>query len=365
MRAALLCTSAALAVGIASVAAEAAAVADASRDTSEEPGAARVAADTGAAQSSPPPVPSPTEAPGVRHAALSVLSQELEKPGSAYTSGIFAQISETTGLAEKPLRLELASLLDDLEAHWRDRTALWKTVTGLGGDNARPKQVDRLMAELIKRLRKAVGGKGNYQLDQLVEQSAGKARMPSYLAKDLVLAALRAGLTGDAVGPGDRPDRVGILVQGRSAYRIEIDGFPGLLLTADDQLDLTKVRDAHRPIGDLLVEALPESEHVRWALTESHPNLEPDCILTFRIDELYSELPYPREGSFPMVYADIHVRLEHADTGTHLHQALVEFSYDFFLEQEPEVRNLRLLDNVYRKAAAEITGEVDRYLGQK
>jgi len=293
------------------------------------------------------------------------VSQELQTPGSAYTSAVLARISEMTGLAQEPLRRELVARLDELEAHWSDRDAVWETVTDLGGDNAKPKQIDKLMSELIKRLRKALGGKGNYQLEQLVERSAGKARIPSYLAKDLVLAALEAGLTGDSAGSGGLPDRVGILVRGRSAYRIEIEGFPGLLLTAEDKLDLTKVRDIHRPISDLLVGALPESEHVKWALADAQPNLSPDCNLTFRVDAFYSSLPYPREGTFPMVYVGIHVRLEHADSGAHLHQALVEFTYDFYLEQDPKARNLRLLDHVLHKAAAEIAGEVDRYLGAK
>lgn len=337
------------------------------RPASTAPPAQNASQDTAAANGSAQATEMPAGPEEIRNVALSVMSDELQKPGPAYTSSALARISELTGLAQEPLRHDLLALLDTLEAHRRDRTTTWETVTNLGGEGAGPKQVDKLMSELIKRLRKAVAGTGRYQLGLLVEQSASKARIPSYLARDLVLRALQAGLTGATTSLDGLPVKVGMLVEGRSTYRIEREGFPGLLLTADDQLDLTKVRDIHVPIAALLVEVLPESNHVKWALTETHPNLQPDCVLGFRMDEFSSSYPYVagRPSSIPLVSATVQMRLERLDTGAYVHQARLEFSYDFWLEDDDEVRNLRLLDGFFRKAAAEIAAEADRYLSRE
>lgn len=350
MRTTPMCLCVAMLVGIVPPASEADPVRNAFQDTAAANGSARAAA-------------TPSGAAEFQSVARSVLSEELEKPGPAYTSRLLTQISERTGLTEETLRHDLVALLDTLEAQRRARTTAWRAVTDLGGESTRPEQVDKLMAELIGRLRKALGGTATYQLGLLVEQSASKARMPSYLARDLVLRALRSGQSGTTTDLYGLPEKVGMLVEGRSSYRIELEGFEGLLLTAEDQLNLTKVRDIHKPIAALLAEVLPESEHVKWALTGSHPNLQPDCSLLFRIDEFYSEIVYGRDHpAFPLVYATIHLQLEQVATGAYVHQAQLEFTYDSWLEEDDEVRNLRLLDTFFRKAATEIAGEVDRYL---
>lgn len=132
-------------------------------------------------------------------------------------------------------------------------------------------------------------------------------------------------------------------------------------MTADDQLNLIKVRDIHVPITPLLVEALEESGHVKWALDAPHPRLQPCCHLMFEIREFYSTTEF---GIFGL-HTTAFVLLQRMSDRSNLHAQRITFTYTFQGVTDERVGSLRLLDHYYQVAADEIRGVVHQYLNSR
>lgn len=159
------------------------------------------------------------ERESVRALSLSAITERLRTPAPMYSLDVLSKIAEKRGETEEEVRTGLLALLDTLEAQRRAETDAWDALTGLGDKEADPKQVDKFLRELVKRMRKALQGTKNYDLAQLVQQAAGKAGIASYQARDLVLKAADLGLTGQSESVPRLPDKVGILVGARAATR--------------------------------------------------------------------------------------------------------------------------------------------------
>ena len=325
---------------------------------------------------------------------LKVLGQQVQDFGSAYSQGIVGQIAKESGLDESAVRDKLVELLDKLEQERKEKTKAWKGLLAVGGKETEPKQVEKFLRELSKSLRKILEKKGDYALESLVERAAGKAKMPRYAGKDVLMKALGAG--GETAQAVELPAEIGVLVDGNSNYPIDRVGFDALLITREDRLHMKKVSDIHVPLTAALAEGLPQSGRIKWAAQEAPPEQEPDCQLFFEV-EYFSTAA---RGSFagaqsstttttttttgqpssdqsssggqqstaavqqtlPVVYMSAQILLKHVSTKVVLYSEAMDFSYDFTLERDPLIQSQRQLDNFYKKVAREMRQKLDEFL---
>jgi len=292
-----------------------------------------------------------------RTAALTVLAEELAKPGSGFSRDMLLRVGAATGLADDTLRTEMRALFDDLDAERRNKTAAWKELTALGGEDVDVRKTDRLLREFIAWGRKATRGNSNYGMDLIIERSAEKARLPTYRSRELLVQFANLGLTGSAVPAAGLPEKLGLLITGQSEYRVDPSRFLGMLISEEDISRQTRLRDIHVPLVTGLVEALPEAEGVRWAIDGSHPRLQPDAVLLVTVTDLFSRR-FRRD-------VDLYVKLRLAlrtTAGVLLYSTDMELTYDYWLEPDALVRSQRRLDAFLLKITAAARDEVGRYL---
>ena len=294
----------------------------------------------------------------LRDAALHVIVEDLSKSGSSFSRDMLARIATASGLEEEEaVRSGLRELLDTLDDHRRGRTEVWRALTAVGGEDVEEKKMDRLLRELIGWGRKATQGTGNYGLRLVVRRSAEKARVPTHRALDLLAAVAGLGLTGRVAPAARLPDDLGILVTGRSEYRVDSSRFVGMLRTEEDVNHQTRFRDIHLALVTGLVTALLDVEGVRWAIDEPHPRLAPDCVLQVDVTDFFSR-QVRRDVT---LYATVRISLSTA-VGVRLYSKDLELAYDFWLEHDEIVRNQRRLDNFLLKLTRDIRDEVGRFL---
>ena len=322
---------------------------------------------------------------------LKVLGQQVQDFGSAYSQGIVDRIAEESGLDKAAVRGKLVELLDKLEQERKGKTEAWKGLLAAGGKEAEPKQVEKFLRELSKSLRKILEKKGDYALESLVERAAGKAKMPRYAGKDVLMKALGAG--GETAQAVELPAEIGVLVDGNSNYPIDRVGFDALLITREDRLHMKKVSDIHVPLTAALAEGLPQSGRIKWAAQEAPPEQEPDCQLFFEVEYFSTtargsfgsstgaqsatttgqpsstdqssssgQQPTAAQPTLPVVYMSAQLLLKHVSTKVMLYSEAMDFSYDFTLERDQMVQSQRKLDNLYKKVAREMRQKLDEFL---
>jgi hypothetical protein len=111
-------------------------------------------------------------------AVLSILLEDVAKPGSAFSRDMMTRISAATGLEGDSLQSGLQGLLDELDGHRKSKDADWQVLTDLGSPDVKRKKMDRVLREFIGWGHKAATGKGNYGLALVIERSAEKAKIP-------------------------------------------------------------------------------------------------------------------------------------------------------------------------------------------
>ena len=127
---------------------------------------------------------------------------------------------------------------------------------------------------------------------------------------------------------------------------------------------MEKVKDIHKPVTRALVDVLPESPRVKWALEKPRQPLEPDCRLYFIINDLKPMSSLVPTGGLPALYTDVLIQLEHIESGTLLYLEELTVNYDFWLEPNEELKTLKRLDNYHEKIARELKVALDKYLAQ-
>jgi len=290
------------------------------------------------------------------------LGQKLKGSEQLYSGKVLEELAGEAGLEESRFREQLLSLLDELDRQREKKTEAWKGLLVLGGKEIEAKQADKFLRELSKAARKVLEKKGNYGLEQIVNQTAGKAKLLPYQGKELLQKVLLIGAGEDAGGSVGLPDKIGLLVEGGSNYRIERDGFAGLLIRAEDQLQLKKVTDIHVPIVAALVGELPSAEWVRWVIEKPRPQLQPECRLLFEVEEFSSMTGMaPLDQSMPAVHMVADVTLEQIPSGASVYYERLEFSYDFWNEEDEEIQSQRRLDRFYEKVARQTREALDRF----
>ena len=82
-------------------------------------------------------------------AVLSILLEDVAKPGSAFSRDMMTRISAATGLEGDSLQSGLQGLLDELDGHRKSKDADWQVLTDLGSPDVKRKKMDRVLREFI------------------------------------------------------------------------------------------------------------------------------------------------------------------------------------------------------------------------
>ena len=295
-------------------------------------------------------------ADALRREALAVLHEALEAKGSTTTGDLLSAIVTRTGQPADSVRAGLRAGLERLEAHREAADETWTQLTGLGGDQADADDVDRFLRELLDWGRKATKGR-SYPVDFIVERAAGKAKVATWVGRELLGHAVAAGLSDSTAGLGSLPEKLGLRVQGVSSYPVDSGRFADLVRTDDDALNQTRFRDLHRRVEPLLVAQLPALPRVKWAVAQATPNLQPDAVLRFDIEEFTSE-GAARE---PMLRARVRWFLETVG-GRRIDSHALDVTYEFYLEKDPEVRARLRLDGFVRMLADGLRDDIRQAL---
>lgn len=293
----------------------------------------------------------------LRNTALSVLLASLSTPGSVFSQDLLGHISSASGLSVDSVQTAITVMLDSLNEQRHRKTTPWLALIGAGGQDVSTRKMDRLVRAWIDWGQKAAGGDNNFGLNQIIERSAARAKIPTHRARELLAAAAGMGLTGSAATGDTLPSTFGLLVVGRSAYRVDGSRFAGLLLSEDDINRQTRFRDLHGRLTAKLIETLPELKGLRWAIDAPHPRLEPDAILQVDISDLFTQ----RVRRNIILHGTVRIALSTA-SGLRLFATDLDMAYDFWLEPDDQIRNQRRLDGFLRKFSDAICAEVERYL---
>ena len=220
-------------------------------------------------------------------AAMSALREAFVLTAPAYSRDLLDTLATRTGLSRTEVRTRLLVRLDSLEQQREKETEVWQKLTGLGGANLPSETADKLLRNLAREARKALDAKGNVLLDNSVKQATKKTRLYDYQGRDFLLQALDWGLTG-SLADAEGQD-FGVLVGGHT-NRFELHQDPLFVFfdSDDEAYVLEQVREIQRFIVPALVNRLPASKHVRWAVRQRDYNalVEPRYKFVFGVDEL-------------------------------------------------------------------------------
>ena len=81
------------------------------------------------------------------HQVFDALNDQLQQPIAEGSHAFLERLSSTTGAEVAGLRSHLRELLDQLEAHRRNKSPAWRQLISLGGSRADPKKVEQLITE--------------------------------------------------------------------------------------------------------------------------------------------------------------------------------------------------------------------------
>lgn len=318
-----------------------------------------------------------SEAESLSKVATSALQQKLQGGSSFSSNDLLQQILQETGLSKPEINVRLLGLLDSLDHQRRQESEIWKNLIAVGGDEISPKKADRFLQELIKSARKTLQKSGNYSSQSILEQAAKKAKIVPFQANAFLLRILNAGSDSDSSVTHSKRllDKVGLLVKTRSTYRIVISDGPRMIFekvlgkNPDDSLVKEKLSDFHKKALPFLIQELPKSDYVKWAVEEPTSLLQPD----YRFYVEISELLYPPGAHVYIPYISalgfvVNVVLQSMDggkTGSYIYNQTLSITYDFSVEEDERIRDLRLLDKCYEKIAQETAKALDAFLSEQ
>jgi hypothetical protein len=223
----------------------------------------------------------------LQHTALDLLRSELATQVPTYSHPFLGYLATATDLPDTTLRTRLLELLETLNQQRKAKSETWKSLTHLGGETIPAGNADRLLRNLIKEARVALGGAENYLLDNGVRQATKKARLSDFQGRAYLLQTLDWALTG-SVEEKEATD-FGVLVGGHTK-RFEINKDPLFIFfdSEDEAFVLEQVREIQRFIIPALTRRLSHSDHIRWAVRQREANalLDPRYKILFGVENL-------------------------------------------------------------------------------
>lgn len=221
-----------------------------------------------------------------RQVALLILQQRLEHPDVDYLEGVVNQIARETHLPDAEARKRLVVLLDSLEVQRKGKTALWKKLAGAGGKEVPAKTGEKFLGQLAEEARKLLvrqsRGRGDYALQDLVDQAAQNTGLLPHQGKDLLLQALSLGSGSTVPRLAGIPNQIGIVVEVQNRLAGGADPAQATAEAAaklqTDQLD--------QVLLPALLRELPASPRIKWAVEKPDPAAPPDYLLSVAIEDL-------------------------------------------------------------------------------
>ena len=232
---------------------------------------------------------------------LNVGHARLNAPKMGRSADFLKELSALTGMEEAEVRSKLLALTDSLEARRKGKNGAWKTLLAARPEGVEEREAADFLKHLLKESRKLLEEEGSRSLDAAIDKAGRRARL-AYDGQALLL-----GLIGDPsrrASPA-RPagsKKVGILVDARSFLLQEdssredpedrLEALRARLLADNNyymffgvgtpQEVLDKSNELFAAVKGALVEALPRSGKVKWAVAAAGNRLQPDYRLEVR-----------------------------------------------------------------------------------
>ena len=228
---------------------------------------------------------------GFRQAAVSVLYESLQKGDLNSSSELLEHISQATHLSREETRNQLLSLLDTLEAHRQQKSKAWQELlAGVEKDvgSKRAEQFIKYLTDVSGRCRKMLTVQADYMPQRELEEAAKKAKVTPYEGKDYLLKTLSPLLEKSQVqaSPTPLPSKIGLIVDARSNFEewYPVSPWSSFFATGDDMGPaIQTVRGIAQSVVPFLIQKLPESRFIKWAVEKPTLPLKPDYKLSLEI----------------------------------------------------------------------------------
>ena len=223
----------------------------------------------------------------------------LNAPKMGTSNGFLKELGALTGLEEAEVRSRLLALTDSLEARRKRESPAWKALLALRPQEVAEREASGFLKHLLKESRKLLEEEKSKPLNAVINKASRRARL-AYDGQALLTRIVGEPSRRSAPGPAAGA-KVGILVDARpfllhedspredwlEALRADLLERPGnnyftFFRVGTPQAVLDKSDELFAAVEGALVEALPRSAKVKWAVAAAGKRLLPDYRLLVR-----------------------------------------------------------------------------------
>lgn len=223
----------------------------------------------------------------------------LSAPKTGRSAEFLKELSAVTGMEEAEVRSRLLALTDSLEARRKRKSPAWKALLALRPQEVTEREASEFLKHLLKESRKVVEEGKNKPLNAVINKASRRARL-AYDGQALLMRIVGEPSRRSAPRPA-AGRKAGILVEARPFFLHEdspkeewLESLgahllrePGNNYFAFFRVDtargvLEKSEELFAAVEGALVEALPGSAMVKWAVATAGSRLRPDYRLLVR-----------------------------------------------------------------------------------
>ena len=226
----------------------------------------------------------------------------LNAPKMGRSADFLKELSALTGMEEAEVRSRLLALTDSLEARRKHKSPAWKALLALRPQVVEERGASDFLKHLLKESRKLVEEEKSKPLNAVINKASRRARL-AYDGQALLMRMVGEPSRPSARGPA-AGGKVGILVDARPFLlhgdspredpEDRLEALRAHLLEEPDnnyyiffgvgtpQEVLDKSDELFAAVKGALVEALPRSGKVKWAVATAGNRLQPDYRLEVR-----------------------------------------------------------------------------------
>lgn len=226
----------------------------------------------------------------------------LNAPKMGTSTEFLKDLSDLTGMEEAEVRSGLLALTDSLEALRKRKSPDWKTLLALRPQEVTEREASEFLKHLLKESRKLVEEDKSKTLNAVINKASRRSRL-AYDGQALLMSIIREPSRRSTRGTA-AAGKVGILVEARpfllhrdspredredrlEALKARLLGKPEnnyyMFFGVDTpQAVLDKSDELYAAVKGALIEALPGSARVKWAVAAAGNRLQPDYRLLVR-----------------------------------------------------------------------------------
>ena len=217
---------------------------------------------------------------------LRAVGDELLNSSPVSSQEFIQSLGADAGLEEEAVRAALLAELDTLEGHRKKKDPVWEGIQAAGGDKVTPKQIGKMVKELIKKARKTVKKSRDVPIEDLLKAGARKADLADYRARSAVLSALGIDTDSSDVYLGFPPKVVLLFERGTRTAWVSSSGLNlGRGYDAQRITSPESMAAIRRDLESYVQRELNNSSEVHWISTRRTKGLEPNGRLIFSIVE--------------------------------------------------------------------------------